>query len=180
MSAGKLNDKVHEAIVESVRHGSYITVAAQSAGINVTTFRNWLERGEMEEARIAEGFDADPNEAKYLAFKRDVDSARSQAEIESVKAVRMASRNGTWQAAAWYLERSFPQRWGRNRIEEIIEDTAKECAAEHLAEGWDVFEGGYDLGVYSGDVDALCEALDRAPTRQERRDFERAVVKTLG
>ena len=131
MSAGKLNDKVHEAIVESVRHGSYITVAAQSAGINVTTFRNWLERGEMEEARIAEGFDPDPNEAKYLAFKRDVDSARSQAEIESVKAVRMASRNGTWQAAAWYLERSFPQRWGRNRIEEIIEE--KEEADPDLA-----------------------------------------------
>jgi len=123
-SPRKLNPEVHETIVEHVRSGSFVSVAAQQAGISPSTFRTWMERGEMEEARIAEGFDPNPDEAVFLAFKKDVDSARAEAEIESVKMVRMASRNGTWQAAAWYLERSFPQRWARNRIEEVTEEEA--------------------------------------------------------
>ena len=85
----------------------------------------------MEEARIAEGFPPSEGEAKYLKFKKDVEIARAEAEVESVQMVKMAARNGTWQAAAWYLERSFPQRWSRNRIEEIIEE--KEEADPQLA-----------------------------------------------
>lgn len=123
-SLRKLNAEVHEIIVESVRGGSFQSIAAQQAGISPTTFRKWMERGEMEEARIAEGFSPHEDEAIFLHFKKDVEAARAEAEIESVKMVRMAARNGTWQAAAWYLERSFPQRWARNRIEEVTEEEA--------------------------------------------------------
>lgn len=129
--SGKLNDKTHDVIVRSIKSGSYATVAAGAAGISASTFRNWMERGEMEEARIDEGFDPNPDEKKYLDFKKDVETARAQAEINAVKAVKMSAENGTWQAAAWYLERSFPQRWARNRIEEIIEE--KDNADPQLA-----------------------------------------------
>ena len=129
--AGKLNSKVHEQIVKSVRGGSFNTVAAASAGISVRTFNSWMERGEMEEARIAEGFPPSEDEAKYVKFRQDVEKARAEAEVEAVSMVKMAARNGTWQAAAWYLERSFPQRWSRNRIEEIVEE--KEEADPQLA-----------------------------------------------
>lgn len=131
MRSSKLTPRVHESIVQSVRSGSYQVVAAQRAGIGVTTFRNWLERGEMEEARIAEGFDPNPDEEKYLQFKKDVDIARAQAEIEAVQVVRQAGQNGTWQAAAWYLERSFPQRWSKTSFEEIVEE--KKTADPDLA-----------------------------------------------
>jgi hypothetical protein len=122
MARSKLTPQVHECIVECIKAGSYQVVAAHSAGIGMTTFRTWLERGEMEEARIAEGFDPNPDEAKFLQFKKDVEIARAQAEIESVEVVRQAGRNGTWQAAAWYLERSFPQRWSKTSFEEIVEE----------------------------------------------------------
>jgi len=118
MSKGKLNEKVHESIVSSIKSGSFQTVAAQRAGIAISTFRSWMERGEMELARIEEGFPSDAEEEKYLRFKQDVDVARATAEVEAVKMVRMSAASGTWQAAAWYLERSFPQRWARNREEE--------------------------------------------------------------
>jgi hypothetical protein len=121
-SSGKLNEKMHERIVRDLRRGSYQKVAAQKAGIGWSTFNSWLERGEMEEARIAEGFEPIESEAKYLNFKRDVEIARATAEIEAVSEVRDAGRNGSWQASAWYLERSFPQRWSRHRdVEEIPE-----------------------------------------------------------
>ena len=129
--AGKLNSKVHEQIVKSIKSGSFATVAASTAGISIRTFHHWMERGEMEEARIAEGFPPSEEEAKYLKLRREVEVARAEAEVEAVQMVKMAARNGTWQAAAWYLERSFPQRWSRNRIEEIVEE--KEEADPQLA-----------------------------------------------
>lgn len=133
MSKGKLDDKMHEAIVSSIKSGSFQTVAAQKAGISISTFRTWMERGEMEQARIEEGFPADPEETKYLRFKQDVDIARATAEVEAVKAIRMVATSGTWQAAAWYLERSFPQRWARNREEEAPK--SKETADPEAALG---------------------------------------------
>jgi hypothetical protein len=133
MSKGKLNDKVHDSIVSSIKSGSFQTVAAQRAGIAISTFRSWMDRGEMEQARIDEGFDPDVEEAKYLRFKQDVDVARAIAEIEAVKMVRGVAASGTWQAAAWYLERSFPQRWARNREEEA--PATKETADPEAALG---------------------------------------------
>ena len=65
------------------------------------------------------------------------------------------------------------------KTEDIIEETATLCAAEHVAQGWDVAEGGYDLGVYSGDWQALRDALKRAPTCAETREFELAMKKIL-
>jgi hypothetical protein len=107
-SGGKLDEQMHEKIVRDLRRGSYQKVAAQKAGIGWSTFTAWISRGEMEEARIAEGFD---------------DIARAAAEIEAVGEVRDAGKNGSWQASAWFLERSFPQRWARHRdIEEIPEN----------------------------------------------------------
>lgn len=85
----------------------------------------------MEEARIQEGFKPNPDEEKFLRFKKDMEMARAQAEIESVQVVREAGRNGTWQAAAWYLERSFPQRWSKTRFEEHVEE--KKTADPDLA-----------------------------------------------
>jgi hypothetical protein len=122
-SGGKLDEQMHEKIVRDLRRGSYQKVAAQKAGIGWSTFTAWISRGEMEEARVAEGFDPIESEQKYLLFKRDVDIARAAAEIEAVGEVRDAGKNGSWQASAWFLERSFPQRWARHRdIEEIPEN----------------------------------------------------------
>lgn len=111
----KLTPRVHEKIVSNLRNGAYKTVAAQEAGIARSTFNNWMERGEMEEARLEEGFAATPGEKKYLDFKKDVDKAMAQAEVNAVKVIQEAGSLGTWQAAAWYLERSFPQRWAKVR-----------------------------------------------------------------
>lgn len=123
MALPKLNPKVHHKIVATLQAGAFQTTAAQNAGITPKTFWAWLERGAMEEARVEEGFEPNAEEAKYVRFKKDVEIARACAEVEAVTNVRDAGRNGTWQASAWFLERSFPQRWSRNReLEEIKND----------------------------------------------------------
>jgi transposase len=129
----KLTPTVHAEIVTALRQGSYQVVAAQKAGIGRRTLVRWMQRGEMEEARREEGFPADPDEEKYLQFKKDVEIARAQAEVDAVKCVSDAGRIGTWQAAAWYLERSFPQRWGKTReVEEVTDDAEQADPDEAL------------------------------------------------
>lgn len=42
-----------------------------------------------------------------------VEEAEAGAHAESIQIIRREARNGTWQAAAWYLERKYPEQYGR-------------------------------------------------------------------
>lgn len=107
MRKSKIHDKRRvDRLLQALRAGNYITVACQFAGIDESAYYRWMERGESE----ASGTHHD--------FRERVLEARSSAEVESLVQIRQAANSGTWQAAAWYLERSFPHRWGRfNRTE---------------------------------------------------------------
>ena len=61
-----------------------------------------MERGEREK----EG-------SKYFQFWQAIKDAESAAEAEAVAQVRLASRE-SWQAGMTWLERKFPDRWGRH------------------------------------------------------------------
>ena len=49
----------------------------------------------------------------YSEFSEAVKKARAEAEGAHIRNIRKAADNGTWQASAWFLERSFPQKWGK-------------------------------------------------------------------
>jgi hypothetical protein len=130
MSFSKLNPKVHHKIVSAINAGAYQSTAAQQAGVAKQTMVAWMERGAMEEARIEEGFEPLESERIYLLFKQDVEIARARSEIQAVKNIKEAGNNGTWQAAAWYLERSFPQRWSRGRELEEVPETEEAASPD--------------------------------------------------
>ena len=114
----KLTDDVQQRIVAALAAGNYQDTASAYAGINKQTFYNWMERGRAERDRINNGEKARKNETRYVDFLDAVESARAGAEVRSVHLISKAANEGTWQAAAWFLERSHPQRWGRlNRTE---------------------------------------------------------------
>lgn len=102
----KFTEEVRAKILLAVRGGNYIETAAAYAGINKDTFYNWMN--------IAESPDA-PKE--YSEFYDAIKEARAMAEVRSVALIGDAANGGAWQAAAWYLERSYPARFGRTRIE---------------------------------------------------------------
>jgi hypothetical protein len=109
----KLTKEVQDRILQAVQAGNYLDTAAQFAGIDGSTMRRWLQKGEGEGA-------AEP----YRTFHTALKSARASAEVRSVALIQTAASNGTWQAAAWYLERSYPDRWGRTRVEVTGADNA--------------------------------------------------------
>jgi transposase-like protein len=98
----KLTPEVQKKIVEAITLGNYTEVAAQYAGIDPTTFYRWLEKGKQD--------DADP---VYKDFVEAVNNAKATAEVRAVVLINRAANEGVWQAAAWFLERTRPKRYGR-------------------------------------------------------------------
>jgi transposase-like protein len=93
-----------QVITDAIKAGNYSYIAAQLGGIDDSTFRRWMQRGE-------EG------EEPYSTFRAAVKEAETHAEARNVALIQRHAQN-TWQAAAWYLERKMPDRWGRKeRIE---------------------------------------------------------------
>jgi hypothetical protein len=104
----KLNPEVQDKIVAALRAGNYQETAAMYAGVEARTFYRWMKRGESD------GTEDEP----YRQFRQAVEKAKADAEVRDVALIDRAAADGSWQAAAWKLERKFPNRWGRvNRTE---------------------------------------------------------------
>ena len=117
MAAGrptKLTPETHARIVQAIQAGNYIETAAAYAGISKNTLYEWLRRGAREKERLASNRRARPQKAEqpYLEFADAVEKALAEAEVRDVVTVLKAADAGQWQAAAWRLERKFPERWG--------------------------------------------------------------------
>ena len=98
----KLDEATARAIIDALRVGCPIRVACQAAGVGPTTFKSWVARGKSP----------DEADAPYRAFRADVQKARAAGEAAALKVIHAAMPT-TWQAAAWFLERSRPARWAR-------------------------------------------------------------------
>ena len=96
----KLTPEVQNKIASAIKAGNYACVAAAYAGIGERTFYQWLERGRVEPGSI------------YAQFAQVVKDAESEAEVRAVAMVQKAMGDN-WTAAMTFLERKFPDRWGR-------------------------------------------------------------------
>lgn len=106
-------------IVQAVRAGNYIETAAAYAGVAKSTLYDWMKRGARERQRLERNpkARAKKSEAPYVEFSNAIQKALAESEMFDVATIGRASRDN-WQAAAWRLERKFPERWGRKeRIE---------------------------------------------------------------
>lgn len=98
----KLNPERQDRVCEAIGAGNDRETAARYAGISPTTFYSWLAKGRAGNPR-------------YREFAENVEKAESTAEVRNVAIIQQAAAT-TWQAAAWWLERKYPQRWGRRTI----------------------------------------------------------------
>lgn len=96
----KLTKKLINDAEKLIKLGNYNTTVCQYLGIHQSTWYKWLQEGEQAKSGLKREF-----------FDR-IKSAESHAEIRNVQLIQQ-SANDTWQAAAWYLERKFPDRWGK-------------------------------------------------------------------
>jgi hypothetical protein len=111
----KLTHARKKKVVQLVRAGNFLSVAAGAAGISESTFHEWMRRGRAEvERRQTSDVEVDPEEAKFAEFYEDVIRAELDAEAVLVALVRTAA-SSNWQAALRLLERRHPDRWSERR-----------------------------------------------------------------
>jgi hypothetical protein len=132
----KLTPEIHQTIVEAVRAGNFFSTACRMAGIKENTGYGWLARGR--------GIRGTPGRV-YQDFAKDIEAAEPVAEIAALRGIieigngvefikkskTFTKPDGTrveeverelvrdWKAFAWYLERKYPQRWGKQKIAEV-------------------------------------------------------------
>jgi hypothetical protein len=117
----KLTKERQDKICELLRAGNYFDAACGAVGITPQTGYNWLKRGNDAKSGI------------YFDFFEAVKKAEAEAEAATVVIIRKAALD-TWQAAAWWLERRFPGKWGKQirdikhsgKVEHDIVDTTND------------------------------------------------------
>lgn len=142
----RINPRRIQTLLESIAGGQFIDVSSRMAGVDPSTVYSWVRQGkaaiensdhEDAETVIAEwldghkddfkadnpmwimdppeGFDAD--KWVYALFSHRFEKAKVIAEAAALTNIRKAARAGSWQADAWYLERTRPEKYGRKIVE---------------------------------------------------------------
>jgi len=100
----KLTPEITKRLTEAIRAGNYYEAACAYAGIAYSTFREWMVRGEKAKS------------GKYREFMEAIKKAEHEAEVRMV-AMWQKHMPDNWQAIATFLERRYPDRWGRRKLD---------------------------------------------------------------
>lgn len=99
----KINDEVKKKILCSIKKGAFINDACEAAGIHRQTYYLWKRKA---------ADDIEP----YKSFFVELDKVRQAAICTAVGTIFKAGKK-QWQAMAWWLERTYPQRYAVNRLD---------------------------------------------------------------
>lgn len=85
---------IEAAIAECLRLGMTIPQTCDACGVSQTQFRNWRKH--------------------YRDFQELVRRAEAEAVKRNLAVIQAAAVSGrSWQAAAWFLERKYPEQWAK-------------------------------------------------------------------
>jgi transposase len=89
----KYTPETVKKITDAIRLGAAYEDACNYAGISPDTLTRWRDQ--------------------YADFAEQIKKAEGAATVGWLTKIEDAATNGNWQAAAWKLERRYPDRYGR-------------------------------------------------------------------
>ncbi len=113
----KLTREMVRLIAAGLRAGNYVETVCDVVGIRPASFYSWLSDAEKVRNK-AEGYTKIRHQALKLELLDAVKKSQAVAEARALEVITRASHD-SWQAAAWFLERKFPARWGRRERVEL-------------------------------------------------------------
>ncbi|WP_292461720.1 hypothetical protein [Methanolobus sp.] len=96
--------EVSEPLIKLLKSGVPVIHACDAIGVASVTYYDWMKRGE----RATSG--------QYHDFYLKVKQAKAEAIARNVAIIQKAAGH-SWQAAAWWLERTCPAEFGRREVE---------------------------------------------------------------
>jgi predicted DNA-binding protein YlxM (UPF0122 family) len=129
----KLTKELINEIAQYLRAGNYIETTAALVGVHRDSIYEWLKRGNAEIERVSKSNRARirKREEIFVEFTDTVKKAQAQAEAMLVGLIGQAAQKN-WTAAAWRLERKYPDKWGRTErnVATATDDPVKELAQQ--------------------------------------------------
>jgi hypothetical protein len=108
----KLDKDRQDKLLKAIRVGNDKKVACALAGISEPTLYRWLEQSKAKNAS-----------EQLREFRESFERVEAEAEVLKVSRIAQAADNGRWQAAAWWLERKYPERWAQQtKIKQSYQD----------------------------------------------------------
>ena len=96
----KLTPEVQDLIVDGINAGLTFGLTCARAGVNPATFYRWLEKGETAKSGV------------YSEFCDTVSRAKADSAMRLVSQITLQAPTD-WRAAAFLLERRFPDDYGK-------------------------------------------------------------------
>ncbi len=96
----KLTAEVRGRLLAAIRVGADYGAACAYTGISRDTLHEWRRKGRA-------------GRQPYSGFSDALKEAEGMAVLGWLAKIEKAANDGTWQAAAWLLERRYPERYGR-------------------------------------------------------------------
>lgn len=113
----KIDDPKIQKLMLGIRSGTDLETSAHYAGISISQVYEWLEIGKGESEKENTNQKLDPANAFYFELWSKLTMARAESIVRNVATIQTAAGNGTWQAAAWWLERAVPNQYGKKASE---------------------------------------------------------------
>ena len=97
----KLTPETQKRICDAIKVGATYELAAQYGRVTYNTLNEWMKLGEAAKS------------GRFFEFYEAVKSAEGEAAIKWLAVIDKAAAEA-WQAAAWKLERRYPNSYGRS------------------------------------------------------------------
>ncbi|SFM94036.1 hypothetical protein [Methanolobus profundi] len=95
---------ISDPLIKLLKSGVPVIHACDAVGIASVTYYDWMKRGELATT------------GQYRDFYLRVKQARAEAVARNVAIIQKAASK-SWQAAAWWLERSCPTEFAKRDVE---------------------------------------------------------------
>ena len=106
----KLTDLVEQRLRYATAKGATRKLACRYAGVSPDALSEWLKLGAAE-------LEAGDEEGRHARLLRALRQAEGEAGVEWLEKIDAAALGGDWRAAAWKMERLYPDEYGRKVLD---------------------------------------------------------------
>jgi len=110
-----LDDPKVERLLNALKAGHFVEEACKYAPIHKATYYRWLQQGDILDDKAQRGEHITDEEQALRDLCDAIKAAEVSGQNLALDKIREAIVGGTWQAAAWFLERRN-KKWS-NRTE---------------------------------------------------------------